>query len=352
MERIAIEASKPYEVIIESGVLSDVAPHIEAVKKPCSVVIVSDDQVAPLYLAPVKASLIKAGYQVHEYIFPHGEAQKNAHQLLDLVEFLAEKALTRRDLLVALGGGVVGDMTGFAAATFLRGIDYIQLPTSLLAAVDSSVGGKTAVNLKAGKNLWGAFKQPLLVLCDPQALTTLPAKEFNNGCGEVIKYGMLGYPELLDMLEKEPLTVTNHEYASRIISFCVKAKAAIVSEDELEKGLRQLLNFGHTFGHGIEMASRFTIHHGHAVAIGMALMMRSALKQGLISDNDCRRFIHILDAHHLPTTTTIAPHVLCEAALHDKKSHGETITIIRPARWGHCDLITIPHSELAKYITL
>lgn len=352
MERITIEASKPYEVIIEAGALLHIAPYIEAVKKPCTAVIVSDDQVAPLYLNSVKVQLKKSGYKVYEYVFPHGEAQKNTHQLLDLVEFLAEKALTRRDLLIALGGGVVGDMTGFAAATYLRGIDYIQLPTSLLAAVDSSVGGKTAVNLKAGKNLWGAFKQPLLVLCDPQTLTTLPDYEFHNGCGEVIKYGMLGYPELLEMLEKEPLTAHNLEYVSRIISFCVKAKAAVVSQDELEKGLRQLLNFGHTFGHGIEMASQFTIHHGHAVAIGMALMMRSAVKQNLIQVNDCQRFLNILEAHHLPTTTDIPAKVLCDAALHDKKSHGETITIVRPDRWGHCELVTIPHSKLSEYINL
>lgn len=352
MERITIEASKPYEVIIETGALLDIAPYIEAVKKPCAAVIVSDDQVAPLYLNPVKVQLEKTGYKVYEYVFPHGESQKNTHQLLDLVEFLAEKALTRRDLLIALGGGVVGDMAGFAAATYLRGIDYIQLPTSLLAAVDSSVGGKTAVNLKAGKNLWGAFKQPLLVLFDPQTLTTLPDYEFHNGCGEVIKYGMLGYPELLEMLEKEPLTAHNLEYVSRIISFCVKAKAAVVSQDELEKGLRQLLNFGHTFGHGIEMASQFTIHHGHAVAIGMALMMRSAVKQNLIQANDCQRFLNILEAHHLPTTTDIPSEVLCDAALHDKKSHGETITIVRPVRWGHCDLVTIPHSQLPDYINV
>ncbi|MBS4913236.1 MAG: 3-dehydroquinate synthase [Veillonella sp.] len=350
MERITIEASTPYEVIIKQGALLNVAPYVEEVKKPCSVVIVSDDKVAPLYLQPVKEALTNVGYTVHEYIFPNGEAQKNSHQLIDLVEFLAGKSLTRRDLLIALGGGVVGDMAGFAAATYLRGIDYIQMPTSLLAAVDSSVGGKTAVNLSAGKNLWGAFKQPILVLCDPQALTTLPDEEFNNGCGEVIKYGMLGYPELLDMLEKAPLTASSQAYVSRIISFCVKAKAAVVSQDELEKGLRQLLNFGHTFGHGIEMASHFTIHHGHAVAIGMAIMMRSAVKEGFIQPTECERFLNILKTHHLPTTTDITADILCEAALHDKKSHGQTITIVRPDRWGHCELVTVPHSELPQYL--
>ncbi len=350
MTRIHIEASTAYDVIIESGALKKAAHYIEEVKKPCPVVIVSDDQVAPLYLDIVKDQLLKAGYTVHEYIFPHGEAQKNASQLLHLVEFLAGKALTRKDLLIALGGGVVGDMAGFAAATYLRGIDYIQIPTSLLAAVDSSVGGKTAVNLSAGKNLWGAFKQPLLVLCDPATLSTLPHVEFVNGCGEIIKYGMIGYPELLDTLETTPLVQDNLDQLNYIIALCVKAKANVVQQDETEKGLRQLLNFGHTFGHGIEMASQFAVHHGHAVAIGMALMMRSAAKKGLISNDMCNRFIQILNAHELPTTTTISSEELCRAALHDKKSHGQTITIIRPANWGQCDLITISHKDLPSYI--
>jgi len=350
MTRIHIEASTAYDVIIESGALKKTAYYIEEVKKPCPVVIVSDDQVVPLYLGIVKEQLLEAGYTVHEYIFPHGEAQKNASQLLHLVDFLASKALTRKDLLIALGGGVVGDMAGFAAATYLRGIDYIQIPTSLLAAVDSSVGGKTAVNLSAGKNLWGAFKQPLLVLCDPATLSTLRHVEFVNGCGEIIKYGMIGYPELLDALETTPLVQDNLDQLSLIIALCVKAKAHVVQQDETEKGLRQLLNFGHTFGHGIEMASQFAVHHGHAVAIGMALLMRAAVQQGAITNEECERFLSILTRHELPITTSINDATLLEAALHDKKSQGQTITIVRPLHWGQCELVTIPHSELQQYI--
>lgn len=349
MERIHIEASTAYDVIIEDNVLQHITDYIEPLKKPCPTVLVSDDNVAPLYGSLVKNQLTAAGYTVYEYVFPHGEAEKNASRLIDLVEFMAEKALTRKDLLIALGGGVVGDMAGFAAATYLRGIDYIQMPTSLLAAVDSSVGGKTAVNLKAGKNLWGAFKQPILVLCDPTAISTLPADEFSNGCGEVIKYGMLDYPELLADLATKPLQQTDLAHIEAIIALCVKAKAKIVSADEKEAGVRALLNFGHTFGHGIELCSHFTVKHGMAVSIGMALMMRAAYQNGHISESELTDFLHLLTAHKLPITTTISTTELCQAALHDKKSHGQTITIIYPTRWGHCELRTVDHSKLADY---
>lgn len=223
------------------------------------------------------------------------------------------------------------------------------MPTSLLAAVDSSVGGKTAVNLKAGKNLWGAFKQPILVLCDPTALSTLAADEFSNGCGEVIKYGMLGYPDLLADLMTNPLRQDDLPHIEAIIALCVKAKAKIVSADERESGVRALLNFGHTFGHGIELCSEFSVKHGMAVSIGMALMMRAAFKNGHISETELNNFLNLLAAHNLPTNTTISIDELLEAALHDKKSHGQTITIIYPTRWGQCELRTIPHSELAHY---
>lgn len=349
MERIHIEASTAYDVIIEDGVLQHIIEYIKPLKDPCPTMLVSDDQVAPHYAALVKKQLTAAGYTVYEYVFPHGETEKNAARLLDLVEFMAAKALTRKDLLIALGGGVVGDMAGFAAATYLRGIDYIQMPTSLLAAVDSSVGGKTAVNLKAGKNLWGAFKQPILVLCDPTALSTLAADEFSNGCGEVIKYGMLGYPDLLADLMTNPLRQDDLPHIEAIIALCVKAKAKIVSADERESGVRALLNFGHTFGHGIELCSEFSVKHGMAVSIGMALMMRAAFKNGHISETELNNFLNLLAAHNLPTNTTISIDELLEAALHDKKSHGQTITIIYPTRWGQCELRTIPHSELAHY---
>lgn len=349
MTRIHINASEPYDVIIKPGAMQCMLDYIQPLKPKGQIVIVTDDNVAPHYLATVKAQFKEAGYPVFDYVFPHGEASKNAEQLMDLIEYMASQSITRNDLLIALGGGVVGDMTGFAAATYLRGIDYVQIPTTLLAAVDSSVGGKTAVNLKAGKNLWGAFKQPILVLCDPETLHTLPDTEWINGCGEIIKYGFLNVPGLLTHLENKPLLHHRHNIGD-VIARCVQAKADIVEQDERESGVRALLNFGHTFGHGIEIASNFEIHHGYAVAIGMMLMTQGAVKQDNLDPNVVNSLKSLLEAHQLPTSTTISKEDLLAAAKHDKKSHGSTITIVVPTSYGSSQLKTVTHEELANYL--
>lgn len=349
MFRIHINASEPYDVVIENNSLSHISDYIRPLKEPCRTIIVSDDNVAFLYLEMVKANLTEAGYNVCEYVFPHGEDEKNAIRLIDLVEYMADQSLTRKDLLIALGGGVVGDMSGFAAATYLRGIDYVQVPTSLLAAVDSSVGGKTAVNLKAGKNLWGAFKQPILVLCDPTTLDTLPRKEWINGCGEIIKYGFLDVPGLLTQLENKPL-LENREKAIDIIARCVQAKADIVEQDERESGVRALLNLGHTFGHGIEKASHFKIPHGNAVAIGMVLMAQGAVHHDDLNPTVVTKLKNLLAAHELPTETSITADELLKAAKHDKKSQGDTIKIVVPTDYGHSKLKVVTHEELRGYL--
>ena len=349
MTRIHINASTPYDVVIEAGSLQRIADYIKPLKPNCSVIIVSDSNVAPHYLNLVKTNMINAGYSVCDYVFTAGESSKNAYQLIDLVEYMAAQSLTRKDLLIALGGGVVGDMAGFAAATYLRGIDYIQIPTSLLAAVDSSVGGKTAVNLDAGKNLWGAFKQPILVLCDPNTLNTLPDMEWKNGCGEIIKYGFLDVPGLLTQLENKPL-ITNRDSVSAVIARCVQAKADIVEQDEHESGVRALLNLGHTFGHGIEKASHFEVHHGYAVAIGMVLMAQGAVKHGELDIEALDKLKSLIEAHHLPTTTTVTKEEILAAAKHDKKSEGATIKIVIPTSYGHSELKVVTHEELATYL--
>lgn len=349
MTRIHINASTPYDVVIEEGALQRITDYIKPLKPNCHVIIVSDSNVAPHYLDSVKANMEHAGYVVCDYVFPAGESSKNAHQLIDLVEYMAGQSLTRKDLLIALGGGVVGDMAGFAAATYLRGIDYVQVPTSLLAAVDSSVGGKTAVNLKAGKNLWGAFKQPILVLCDPATLNTLPDMEWINGCGEIIKYGFLDVPGLLTQLEHKPL-IKHRDSVSTVIARCVQAKADIVEQDERESGVRALLNLGHTFGHGIEKASHFEVHHGYAVAIGMVLMTQGAVKHGELDVESLDKLKALIKAHDLPTTTTISKEEILAAAKHDKKSEGATIKIVVPTSYGHSELKVVTHDELATYL--
>lgn len=348
MDTIHIQASTAYDVIIERNSLPHIGEYLHSIKPSCSVMIVTDDNVGPLYASIVSDSLQQAGYTVHTYTFPHGESEKNGHRLMNLVETLGNAKLTRKDLIIALGGGVVGDLAGFAAATYLRGIDYVQVPTSLLAAVDSSVGGKTAVNLECGKNLWGAFKQPILVLCDPETLSTLPKEEWINGCGEIIKYGFLGHPELLDQLRERPL-LQYQEDVDSIITQCVRIKAHVVELDEKESGLRATLNLGHTFGHGIEHGSAFTIPHGNAVALGLLMMAKGAVAHKELDPTIIPIVESILLSHQLPVTTTISKDVILEEASHDKKATGSSITIVVPTGYGTSVLKQVTYTELAKY---
>lgn len=348
MDTIHIQASTSYDVIIERHSLPRIGEHLQTIKPTCSVMIVTDDNVGPLYASTVLDSLEQAGFAVHTYTFPHGENEKNGHRLMDLVETLGNTKLTRKDLIIALGGGVVGDLAGFAAATYLRGIDYVQVPTSLLAAVDSSVGGKTAVNLACGKNLWGAFKQPILVFCDPETLSTLPKEEWINGCGEIIKYGFLDHPELLAHLQERPL-LQHPEDVDSIIAQCVRIKAHVVEVDEKESGLRATLNLGHTFGHGIEHGSAFTIPHGNAVALGLLIMAKGAVANKELDSTIISCIEQLLIAHELPTTTTISKELILEEASHDKKASGSSITIVVPTGYGTSVLKKVTFQELATY---
>ena len=348
MDTIHIQASTAYDVIIERHSLPRIGEHLQTIKPTCSVMIVTDDNVAPLYASTVSKSLETAGYTVHTYTFPHGESEKNGHRLMDLIETLGTTKLTRKDLIIALGGGVVGDLAGFAAATYLRGIDYVQVPSSLLAAVDSSVGGKTAVNLECGKNLWGAFKQPILVLCDPETLSTLPKEEWINGCGEIIKYGFLDHPELLVQLRERPL-LQHPEDVDTIIAQCVRIKAHVVEVDEKESGLRATLNLGHTFGHGIEHGSAFTIPHGNAVALGLLIMAKGAVANEELDLAIIPIIESLLLSHQLPTTTDISKDVILEEASHDKKASGSSITIVVPTGYGTSMLKKVTFFELATY---
>ena len=348
MDTIHIKASTVYDVIIERNSLSRIAEYLQPIKPACSVMIVTDDNVGPLYASTIAEHLKTAGYTVHTYTFPHGESEKNGHRLMDLIETLGNAKLTRKDLIIALGGGVVGDLAGFAAATYLRGIDYVQVPTSLLAAVDSSVGGKTAVNLECGKNLWGAFKQPILVLCDPETLSTLPKEEWINGCGEIIKYGFLDHPELLDQLRERPL-LQHPEDVDSIIAQCVRIKAHVVEVDEKESGLRATLNLGHTFGHGIEHGSAFTIPHGNAVALGLLIMAKGAVAHKELEPTIIPMIKNLLLSHQLPTTMTIPKDVILEEASHDKKASGSSITIVVPTGYGTSALKQVTFQELATY---
>lgn len=346
MNTVTVSASKTYDIFIGSHLLPGLSQRVKALGKAEKVCIVSETTVFPLYGETVKKELEGAGFQVVSFVFPAGEASKNGATFLALLNFLADQALSRSDLLIALGGGVVGDLAGFAAASFLRGIRFLQIPTTLLAAVDSSVGGKTAIDLPAGKNLAGAFCQPSLVLCDTDTLLTLPKDIFRDGCAEVIKYGVLYDPQLFAHLEEKGLSFDREA----VITRCVELKRDVVAEDEFDTSSRMRLNLGHTIGHGVEAMSEFSLSHGKSVAIGMAIIARAAVRYGLFSQADCQRLVSVLTAFALPTTTEFDAHALYTYALSDKKRTGGQVKLIVPRAIGRCDILPIPVEHLQDWI--
>ena len=340
MKTIEVSASKYYQIHIGRDLISTLGQQVKSVCNASKVAIVSDSNVFPLYGQMACDSLICAGFDVVTFVFSAGESSKNGITYLQLLNFLAENKLTRSDCLIALGGGVVGDLTGFAAATYLRGIPYVQVPTTLLAAVDSSVGGKTAIDLDAGKNLCGAFWQPSLVLCDIDTLNTLPEDVFRAGCAEVIKYGVLYDPKLFDQLAQMGL----HFDREAVIARCVELKRDVVEQDEFDTGERMKLNLGHTIGHAVEAQSNFSISHGEAVAIGMSIAAKAA---GCAC---AERIIATIRKFGLPTTTEFTAESLCSIALSDKKRFGGTINLIVPIGIGDCCMQALPVEQLKSFI--
>lgn len=327
--------------------LDYLGPAVRDIVKGDSMMVVTDENVAPLYLNRCIQSLEKEGFDVYSFVIPPGEESKSGEMYLRLVNDLASIPLTRADALIALGGGVVGDLTGFAAATYLRGIKVIQVPTTLLAAVDSSVGGKTAINLPAGKNLAGAFHQPALIWCDPSLLETLPAKIYQDGMAEVIKYGVIADADLFTMLGNKDFAQSHVE---NIIQRCVSIKKKFVEEDEHDTGVRQLLNFGHTIGHAIEIASDFEISHGCAVAKGMAYMAEIAEKQGWCDSETKNRIIDLLKLYEFDLAITFDKEVLYDIMKADKKRKGNFIDIVVPETIGKCRLQRITTEELGEIL--
>ena len=340
MKTVTVKASKTYDIHIGSGLLGTLGTEAKKLGKANKVCIVSDSTVWPLYGSIAMDSLQCCGFECICFVIPAGEQSKNSQTYLELVNYLAENKLTRSDLIVALGGGVVGDLAGFAAATFLRGIRFIQIPTTLLAAVDSSVGGKTAIDLPAGKNLCGAFCQPSLVLCDTDVLNTLPPDIFQDGCAEVIKYGILYDPALFSHLEKNGLSFDREA----VITRCVELKRNVVIEDEFDTGARMKLNLGHTIGHGVEARSNFSLSHGKSVAIGMAIVCRAS------QCPDTNRILAVLEQFKLPITANYPVDDIYTYTLSDKKRSGSTVKLIIPRIIGECDIVPVPVESLRSFI--
>lgn len=347
MKTIPVSTLKQYRVIVGSGLLAQLGTYVSAISKARKAAIISDSNVWPIYGHTAEVSLYKAGIEdVISYVFPAGEQSKDGSTYLTILEFLAKNHLTRSDCLIALGGGVVGDMTGFVSATYLRGVDYVQVPTTLLAAVDSSVGGKTAIDLDAGKNLVGAFYQPKLVLCDIDTLSTLPEAVFRDGCAEVIKYGVLYDAQLFAHLKEKGLDFSRE----KVIARCVELKRDVVAQDEFDRGERQKLNLGHTIGHGIEAQSHFTVSHGQAVAVGIAIVSRASLALGICRQEVCGEVIELLKRFGLPTETVYPAQGLYICALSDKKRTGGTVNLIVPKAIGDCLIRPTPVEDLKSFI--
>ncbi len=345
MKNITVFApSGQYEVKIGSGLMPSLGREVSSCTKAKRCAVVSGENVFPLYGSTALESLRDAGFDAYPIVFPAGENTKCLQRYGELLDFLAEHTLTRSDCVIALGGGVTGDLAGFAASTFQRGIGFIQVPTTLLAAVDSSVGGKTAINLPAGKNQAGTFYQPSLVLCDTDTLDTLPGRELMAGYAEVIKYGILGDKTLFSALEN------GHENISEIIERCVQCKADIVAEDEHDLGKRRLLNLGHTFGHAIEKRSAYTLLHGEAVAAGTAMISRAAVRKGMLDRNSCSRVLSLLQAYSLPTESPYPANELYDTLLLDKKFSQGKLHLIVPCGIGYCKTVAVTPTELKEWL--
>ncbi|KXT78779.1 3-dehydroquinate synthase [Streptococcus sp. DD13] len=343
----------PYDIVIERNSLFLAGKWLLDLWEPQRVLIITDDQVGALYQERVRVSLQKAGFEPYLFSFPQGEASKNLETVNEAYKVLAKENFTRSDGIVALGGGVVGDLAGFVASTFMRGIHFVQIPTSLTAQVDSSIGGKTGVNTSFAKNMVGTFSQPDGVLIDPDTLGTLGERELIEGMGEVIKYGLIADPELWHLLEEitgRPEDILKH--AEDIIYRSCQVKRDHVVADELDLGIRLYLNFGHTIGHAIEATAGYgSVMHGEGVAIGMIQITKVAEEKGLVREGLTEEVFQMCQKFGLPTNVQEWDReLLYQALLHDKKARGKTIKLVLVPEIGKAIIHQIPLSQMKEFL--
>ena len=345
---VSPRAAEGYTVLAQAGVRHDAGERLRAAGLAGPVALVSDTTVAALHADAVQASLEAAGYRVARLTFPPGEAHKTMATVQRLWEGFLQAGLERGSTVVALGGGVVGDLAGFAAATYMRGIAWVNLPTSLLAMVDAGLGGKTGADLPAGKNLVGAFHPPRLVLADPQVLATLPEEEFRNGMAEVVKHGVIGDPALFDRARSGARAALTAAVAQ-----AMAVKIRIIEADPYERGPRAALNLGHTIGHGVEAASGFSLRHGEAVAIGMVAEARLAARLGLAAPALADEIAAALQAWRLPTAIPagLSAEAIWQAMRHDKKKAGGRLRFALPVRLGEVRVgVPVPEDDIRQVL--
>ncbi|WP_296821559.1 3-dehydroquinate synthase [uncultured Megasphaera sp.] len=351
MKHIHVELGKDsYEIHIENGLIDRAGEYIRSLTKSQTLAVITDSHVDALYGRRLEDALHRAGFRVHRLVFPAGEEHKCAISLLNLYQQLSDAGITRSDYVVAFGGGVVGDLGGFAAATFLRGVPFIQIPTTIISQVDSSVGGKVGIDLPSGKNQAGAFYQPKGVLIDPLLLKTLPVRFIHDGMGEVIKYGCIRDLGLFTLLEKLDDT-SIFEHWEEIIERCCRSKADLVERDVLDMGERMILNFGHTLGHAIEGCYGFGHYtHGEGVAAGMAMLTGVTETMGLTRPGTTERLCKVLKQYGLPTDVDATAADLIPYISNDKKMRGNHMTLIILKEIGQGRLLPLAADDLPKYI--
>lgn len=341
-----------YDIQVKRGCLAQVGPFLQDLWQPQKVAIITDDNVASLYEEQVRVAVMQAGFEVVTHIVPHGETSKSLAKAEEIYAFLADEGFTRSDGIIALGGGVIGDLAAFAASTYMRGIHFIQIPTTLLAQVDSSIGGKTAVNTAKAKNLVGTFSQPDGVLIDPDVLQTLAPRRIREGIAEIIKSAAIADLALWHHLEKLPDEDALLADAEYVITETLKVKQKVVEADEFDNGMRLILNFGHTIGHAVEKTAGYgVISHGEGVAIGMMKINQHAEAQGLSPQGSTAQLKELIEKFHLPTTTENWDETaLYEAITHDKKARGDHLKLILLAAIGEAKIVTLPLTDLRAYL--
>lgn len=347
MKKLTVNAmSATYDIFIEKGILKNCAQFIAPCIRAKRLLIVTDSNVKKLHLNTVLTAFENTDFEVYTHVFPAGEQNKTLQTVAEIYDSLCKYSFTRKDCIIALGGGVCGDISGFAAATYMRGIDFVQIPTTLLSQVDSSVGGKTGVDTQYGKNLVGAFYQPKIVIIDPQTLDTLSDHYFADGMGEVIKYGCIRSEELFDTLE----TCDIKESIEDVILECLKIKRDVVNEDERESGIRMILNFGHTAGHSIEKLSNFSLSHGECVAKGMVMITKASEKLGFTEKDTAKRIISLCKKYSLNTDISFSSDDIGENAKNDKKGSDNNLSIILIDKIGSCFIHTINKNDFANFL--
>ena len=351
---VALERD-PYDVVISAGGIDHLGNELRrlGIREHTKILVVSNVDVATPYGSRCLTSLEQAGFQATLLTIPAGEEQKTLTTFSTILDAAKDEGLERQSLMLALGGGIVGDMTGFAAACWLRGIGVIQVPTTLLAMVDAAIGGKTGVNHPGGKNLIGAFHQPRLVLIDPDTLQTLPTREFRAGLAEVIKYGVIGDSELFELLERSvsfdnPLSIST-ELLATMLERSAQAKALVVASDEKEGGQRAILNYGHTFGHVVETLTGYgTWLHGEAVAIGMVAVAALAVQRGVMAQTDAERQTRLIQSAGLPSQwPDLDPDCVLKTLQGDKKVRDGRLRFVLPSSIGVVSIVDdVSHEEI------